>query len=252
MKKPIYVSFSTQKGGIGKTTITVIVASYLHYVKGYNVAVIDCDFPQHSIVEMRERDVKMVSDDDYYKQMAYHQIKKLGKKGYPIIGTTPKDAIAEAERLTALDESLDIIFFDMAGTVNNQDIIHAVAHLDYIFTPIVADRVAMVSSLKYVSIVNDMLISSGKTNIKGLYLFWNMVDGREKTDLYEVYESAIDELGVTVMKTFIPNSNRFKKEVSNAHKPLFRSTIFPPDRSIIKGSHLDELTEEILQIMKIV
>lgn len=39
MNKPTYVAFSTQKGGAGKTTITVLVASYLHYVKGYNVAV---------------------------------------------------------------------------------------------------------------------------------------------------------------------------------------------------------------------
>ena len=48
-KKTMNVAFSTQKGGAGKTTLTVLVASYLHYVKGYNVAVIDCDFPQHSI-----------------------------------------------------------------------------------------------------------------------------------------------------------------------------------------------------------
>ena len=49
MKETKYVAFSTQKGGVGKTTLTVLVASYLHYVKGYDVAVIDCDFPQYSI-----------------------------------------------------------------------------------------------------------------------------------------------------------------------------------------------------------
>ena len=36
MKKATYVAISTQKGGAGKTTLTVLVASYLHYVKGYN------------------------------------------------------------------------------------------------------------------------------------------------------------------------------------------------------------------------
>lgn len=51
--KPLYVAFSTQKGGAGKTTLTVLMASYLHYVKGYDVAVIDCDFPQYSIHDMR-------------------------------------------------------------------------------------------------------------------------------------------------------------------------------------------------------
>ena len=29
-KDPIYLAFSTQKGGAGKTTLTVLVASYLH------------------------------------------------------------------------------------------------------------------------------------------------------------------------------------------------------------------------------
>ena len=62
-KEPKYIAFSTQKGGAGKTTLTVLVASYLHYVMDYNVAVVDCDYPQHSIVEMRERDLKMAMDD---------------------------------------------------------------------------------------------------------------------------------------------------------------------------------------------
>ena len=29
-KTPLYVAFSTQKGGVGKTTFTVLAASYLH------------------------------------------------------------------------------------------------------------------------------------------------------------------------------------------------------------------------------
>ena len=43
MNKTTFVAFSTQKGGAGKTTLTVLMASYLHYVKGINVGVIDCE-----------------------------------------------------------------------------------------------------------------------------------------------------------------------------------------------------------------
>ena len=32
-KETLYIAFSTQKGGAGKTTLTVLAASYLHYVK---------------------------------------------------------------------------------------------------------------------------------------------------------------------------------------------------------------------------
>ena len=42
-EKTIFVAFSNQKGGAGKTTLTGPAASYLHYVKGFNVAVIGYD-----------------------------------------------------------------------------------------------------------------------------------------------------------------------------------------------------------------
>lgn len=89
-KKNLCIAFSTQKGGAGKTTLTVLVASYLHYVKGYDVAVVDCDYPQYSIAEMRERDLRMATDDDYYKSMAYEQFTRLGKKMYPVIRAFPR------------------------------------------------------------------------------------------------------------------------------------------------------------------
>lgn len=40
MKKPLFVVFSTQKGGVDKAVFTVLVASYLRYLKGYKAAVI--------------------------------------------------------------------------------------------------------------------------------------------------------------------------------------------------------------------
>lgn len=96
-KKTLNVAFSTQKGGAGKTTLTVLVASYLHYVRGYNVAVIDCDFPQHSIAEMRERDMQMTMDDEHYKLMAYEQFSALGKKAYEVIESSPENAMEDAQ-----------------------------------------------------------------------------------------------------------------------------------------------------------
>jgi hypothetical protein len=67
-----------------------------------------------------------------------------------------------------------------------------------------------------------------------------MVDGREKTPLYGVYESAIGELGLSVMKTVLPNSVRFRKEMSAEHGTIFRSTVFPADKSLLKGSGIEE------------
>lgn len=252
-KEPIYVAFSTQKGGAGKTTLTVLVASYLHYEMGYNVAIIDCDFPQHSIHSMRKRDFKMLEDDEFYKGMAYEQFTRLeGKKAYPIVESDTSRAIADAEQIVEdYDMDFDIIFFDLPGTMNNRDLILTLAHMDFLVAPIAASRVVMESTLDYMISVRDNIIATGKSNIKAMYLLWNLVDGREKTELYEVYEAVIKELDFPLLRTFLPNAVRFRREQNIEHKPLFLSTLFPPDKSLLKGSNLDTLADELLKVLKL-
>lgn len=249
-KQPIYLAFSTQKGGAGKTALTVLVASYLHYVRGYDVAVIDCDYPQHSIAEMRDRDLKLALEDDHYKRMAYEQFTRLDKKAYPVIESSTEKAIDDADRITE-QADFDIVFFDLPGTVNNPSVIKALTNMDYIFAPISADRLVLESTLRYMVVINDVIKKTGVTTIKGTYMVWNMVDGREKSELYGVYEQVIAELGFEVVKTFIPNSLRFRRELTETHKGVFRSTLFPPERSQLKGSNIDTLANEILELIKL-
>lgn len=247
--KTKFVAFSTQKGGAGKTTLTVLVASYLHYVRGQNVAVIDCDYPQHSIVEMRERDLKLALEDEHYKRLAYEQFKRLDKKAYPVVESNTKEALADAEYLLPQGD-FDYVFFDLPGTINDEHLVHALARMDYIIAPISADRVVMESTLNYAVVVRDHISRSEKSHIKGLYMLWNMVDGREKSELYAVYEAVMRELGLTVLHTFLPDTKRFRREQSSSRRAVFRSTLFPADRSLVRGSNLDRLADELLGLLK--
>jgi cellulose biosynthesis protein BcsQ len=251
-KETLFIAFSTQKGGVGKSAFTILMSSYLHYVLGKEIAVVDCDYPQHSIAEMRQRDMDQVMKDNYYKQMAYDQFSSLKKrKAYPVERSLPENAIATAGKL--IDNAAnqpDIVFFDLPGTLNSKGVVKTLAGMDYIFSPVSADRVVLESTLKFASMLNENLVSVGKSNIKGLYLIWNMVDGREKSELYEVYENVIGELGLNILKTFVPDSKRFRRELTSWHKPVFRSTLFPAHNSLLKGSNLDALATEILQTIK--
>lgn len=249
-KETLLVAFSTQKGGAGKTTLTVLTASYLHYVKGMDVVVIDCDYPQYSIKDMRERDMKNIERNPSLKKNAFEQFARLKKRMYPIVESSPEKAIERAKDFMALETPPDIIFFDLPGTMNNVGVIKTVATMDYIFCPIMADRVVAESSLNFAATVNDNLISTGKSNIKGLYLLWNMVDGREKTNLYEIYEKVAGELGLSIMDTSLPDSKRFRKEsADDGERALFRSTVLPPDKSLIKGSNIEKLADEMLKLI---
>jgi len=248
-KKTLNVAFSTQKGGAGKTTLTVLVASYLHYVKGYNVAVVDCDFPQHSIAEMRERDLQMTMEDEHYKLMAYEQFSSLGKKAYEVIESSPENAMEDAKEVIE-EMKPDFVFFDLPGTINNPAVVRTLSFMDYIIAPISADRLVLESTLQYAITVNDGLITTGIGKIKAIHLLWNLVDGREKTELYDVYEDVIEKLGFPIFKTFLPDSKRFRREQTVSHKALFRSTLFPADKALVKGSNLDALVDELLEMIK--
>jgi cellulose biosynthesis protein BcsQ len=248
-KQTKYVAFSTQKGGAGKTTMTVITASWLHYVKGYDVAVVDCDYPQYSILGMRKRDLRLATDDEHYKYMAYEQFTRLNKKAWPVIESNTKNAVSDARRwIEERGREYDYVFFDLPGTMNDTDLIHTVAQMDYLIAPMSADRTVMESTLKYVVSIQRNLLDH--SDIKGLYMLWNMVDGREKSELYKVYELICAELRLPILKTFIPNSLRFRREQSEVRKEVFRSTLFPIDKSFAKASNIDALTDELIERFK--
>ena len=251
MSKEIFAAFYTQKGGAGKSTMTILVASYLHYVKNYNVAVIDCDTPQASICDLREHEIKVINENAYFKSLAYNHFLNLGKKSYPIIRSNAGDALDEAERLMR-DEAVkpDIIFFDLPGTLKSNDVIKTLSQMDYIFTPISADRLDMESSLQFVTLFNENLITTGIAKTKGLHLFWTKVDGREKNELYGMYESIMEEMNISIMKTRLPDSKRFRKEMLGDRKNIFRSTFFPAEKSQMKGSNIDLLSDEIVSLIQ--
>ena len=78
-KDTVLVAVCNQKGGVGKSTMTIMLAGYYHYLKGLNVAVIDCDYPQYSLVRMKERDMRTVENSDYFKQLLKSQYRGLAR-----------------------------------------------------------------------------------------------------------------------------------------------------------------------------
>ena len=250
-KKPVFTAFSTQKGGVGKTTFTVLAASYLHYVCGYNLIVVDCDYPQFSINAMRQRDAQGLERNPSLQELAVAQFSDGSKSTYTILCSTADTAVETVrEYLETNEPDTDFVFFDLPGTINNDGVVNTLSGMDYIFTPISADRISLESTLSFASVIKTGITDNPQTENKGIYLFWNMVDGREKTPLYALYETVIAELGLPLLPTAVPNTTRYKKEATDNGATLFRSTIFPPSRTLLRGSKLKELVEDILNIIR--
>jgi len=251
-KKPIFIAFSSQKGGVGKSTFTALVASTMHYRLGYNVVVFDADFPQHSLMKMKERDLKMVMENEVLKRLAYKQFTAINKKAYEII-QHKADSVLEAahEFVNASPVPIDVVFFDLPGTVNTPGILKALAGMHHVFTPITADRVVMESTLIFTQIMQEVIMKKTETAIRTINLFWNRVDGRERTPLYKGYTRLIEELELSLMQSQIKNSTRFRKESERHSKTVFRSTLLPPDKGLMKTCQLDQFMNELLKIIQL-
>lgn len=251
-RHPLFVAFSNQKGGVGKSAITVLMASYIHYLKDKNVLVVDCDYPQYSIHAMRERDKQVVEKNDYYKQLLVAQFVQINKKAYTILSARADEAKEAADLfLENSDLDYDVVFFDLPGTVNTSGIFKSLMNMDYIFTPIVSDRMVMQSSLSFATTIQDFIGNRKDIPMKGLYLFWNMVDSRVSKELLNLYSEIMKRLKLNVLKTVMPHTHRYSKELSITGKPFFRCTLFPPVPNAVQGSRLDELVEEVCKIIQL-
>ncbi len=251
-KRPLFIAFSSQKGGVGKSTFTAIAASLLHYRLGYNVAVLDCDYPQYSLLKMRERDLKAVRDNENFKRLAQRQFMTINKKAYPIEQCKAETALTTANALLQSSTvPFDVFFFDLPGTVNSAGILHTLMGMDYIFSPITADRVVVESTLSFTQALTDIVMKSGESTIKGIHLFWNQVDRREKSDLYDMYGKFMSDMGFSLMKTYVTDSKRFRKESEAMEKTPFRSSLLPPDQKLMTACQLDLFIQEFLRTIKL-
>ena len=223
-KECLLVAISNQKGGVGKSALTVVLASYLHYEKDLNVAIIDCDSPQHSLVRMRERDKKAISAAEKAREAA--------------------DKLAEKE-------NLDIVFVDLPGTVQSTGVFRTIVNMDYVLTPSIPDLIVMQSTLSFATTVLDYAKSQKDVPLKDIIFFWNRLKKRSNTDVLKTYSQIMGELNLSVLDSTLPDLCRYEKEITHAKKSFFRCTMLPPPAKLLKGSGIGELADELIVKLKL-
>lgn len=252
MSEPIFVAFASQKGGCGKSTLTTLVASYLSYVQGIDVLVIDCDPRQHTQKSYRDSDVMVTRENPNYRKTMEKFYEMYGKPPYEIVCTTPAQAIEAAQEKLSAGNSAKIVFFDITGTINDLHIVNLIASMHYLFVPITPETGDMKSSLCFANQVNEEMITTNATSIKEMKLLWNKVPGRVKPQICELIDNYMEELNLSSLETVLNNSSKyFKDGVLTGQNGIFRSTILPPDKRLLKNSNLPELVNEIRKVINI-
>lgn len=202
-KRPIYISFASPKGGVGKTTLTMFAASYLHYHGGYNVAVVDCNYPLYSIANERVKEIEyMKCDDRGFKR--FLEIRKQSQKGsYPIVNSSIKSVMKDLKELR-MSEDYDIILFDLPSLMSVYGTSELLTSMDIVIFPITDCERAVDTTTRYIETLNEHIITTGKSTIKEIYLLRNRINTAES---HHALDDAMDRLlvlsGAEVMESVI-------------------------------------------------
>ena len=118
-------------------------------------------------------------------------------------------------------------------------------------TPITVDKMVMRSSLSSSTIVLDYVRNKPEIPLRDILFFWNKIDYKANTEVFDIYRMMMQRLKLTVLETTVPDTCRYDKELSVSSKSYFRCTLLPPPAKLLKGSGFVELANELKEKLKL-
>ena len=250
---PIRVGFGSQKGGIGKSTVAEVLASYLYYEKDIRLLVMDCDYAQHSFFRLRERDKQAVEGSSALQEKLKAYIRKTGKRSYRILKAKPQDAISVTESYIAghPEDEISLVLYDLPGRSDSSELLSLALDMDYIISPIEADLQSIASCMAYAITIRDMGVMLSGSRIRQIFMLWNKVDRRVSPKIMESYDKEILDCGLGMLSTRLPRSVKFSRELSMNTGGIFRSTYMAPEKELLSDSNIDRLADELIETLNL-
>lgn len=221
-KTACLLSFMTQKGGMGKTTLTQLTSLHLYY-QGYRVLVVDADSPQHSFDMIRNSEINDLKTDASF-------LERFIVKGLPPLPLMKGLLVDVVDSLAELKKSgnYDYIFVDVPGTLAIDGLEELVEQLDIILVPMEMDMKSFVSGLQTLDYIVPINPAAK------LFLYWNRIKQKENESMiHDVNKTITDKHTITVLKKRLADLVSIKRDTS---------TLFPPTQKDVL-SFLDELAD---------
>lgn len=250
------VSVIGQKGGCGKTSTLVILASMLAYEYKKKVLVLDCDSIQQTITKQRELDLQAL---DYRKEknekgeetviyadkFIYDEFfKKKKVKKFDLEGCA-MNAKGILDKVESVYEDYDYILLDLPGTLENRkDYFNIVNNLDVIFIPFSQSPYEFDSQLAISQFLQQKVYKKNRLN--EMYYFWLKFVPNVRVETFNTMHSALE--------TYCPDMKELtNKMMSSQGYPIdnnhLRNTLIAPIGPFRKYANIKNTVDEMCKIL---
>lgn len=191
------IMFGNQKGGVGKSQCSVMVATALSRAPFHlKVALVDID-EQKSIVYARKMDAASYATEG-------------GDKANPPFEVFDFDIETLQNQITDLDKKYQVLLIDAAGKldtkadVSQQEVTKSLMYIDYLLMPFVAGNYNLDSTLRYLQFILQVqkarVLSNRQLTAIG---FVNMFRSRSRKNQFLLQD--IEALGQSAQLPFMQN-----------------------------------------------
>ena len=207
------ISIGNQKGGVGKTQISIMLATALSQ-EPFNLktCIIDLD-NQKSVVNIRELDLRAYQTENVPFEVFSYNVATLQNN----IGN--------------LDKAYDVIIFDVAGKLDNdapiesQEITKILMYVDCLFIPFVAGNHNLNATLQYLTFAQQVQkIRQLQARNLSVHGFINMHRSRSRANqfLVEDIETLKESQSLKMMATALSDYAVFREAdtITSIYDPL--------------------------------
>ncbi|MEX0360351.1 MAG: ParA family protein [Allomuricauda sp.] len=221
------ISCAGEKGGCGKTTMNIILATNLAKLYGKKVVLIDMDDPQYSVFKKRERDLQRLSPGE-----------RDGLELYPVVRSTVDTLDQWIRRYFG---KTDYIIIDFPGNLN-EEMVQGLLYIEHLFIPFFLDELEIDSTAMFYKTLESNFLHNEDRVLRSLNLFFNRYE-LLKTNTFNAVRSTFEQAGMPIMKEVVMDRTVYRER--------YRNTIYPiPDGKENSEMELKKFIEQVVKISK--
>tara|TARA_R110002111_G_scaffold184998_2_gene250826 strand:- start:111 stop:815 length:705 start_codon:yes stop_codon:yes gene_type:complete len=219
------ISIAGEKGGVGKTTLNIMLATNLFHLYSKKVVLMDYDDPQYSVFKKRERELNSI-DENEKNDLEIYPIEKVSTSNI-------KNAIIQYYG------KVDYIIIDFHGGLT-QAMIEGLMFVEHIFIPFDHDELEIDSTYNFYLTLKSNFLENEERVLKSVHLFFNQYRKIQKNK-FAVLKGQLMSVDLPFMKNVVK-----EKEI---YRTQYRNTLFPiPDNKELGELDIKKFFKEIMEL----
>lgn len=245
------ISNANQKGGVGKTSLNIILASDLFHEKKKSVVYLDIDYLQGTAKTKRENEIaeiiqtekasfeKIKGPGSFTKSIEKAVIKEFEDNNYPIVCLAP-DKLESS--IPALVDEFDYVIIDFPGNLETAGVMKFYKLVDFVFIVTNITEFDLESTMKYIQMYNQIVVPARKKMELDVNLYGVLNKVKANQSEFKDFIKEIDNMPISFLKAFVPDSVKIQREITTMN--------FVGGKNYKKGDPIYDYCNEIYSIIK--